>query len=82
MNRFFQALNNADLVALNRDHDVDVGIEMVKTALALTSSVSIDLIFGRPKSSLDDWRKELEQAQDLFPSLRHISLYQLTLERG
>jgi oxygen-independent coproporphyrinogen-3 oxidase len=38
---------------------------------------SLDLMFGLPKQSLEDWRADLEQAMRFNPS--HISAYQLTL---
>ncbi|XP_070579953.1 radical S-adenosyl methionine domain-containing protein 1, mitochondrial-like isoform X2 [Ptychodera flava] len=41
---------------------------------------SIDLIFGRPGQTVENWKKELEMAVSLCDD--HISLYQLTLERG
>jgi len=37
-------------------------------------------MFGQPHQTLDDWNKELSQALSVCDA--HISLYQLTLERG
>ena len=45
-------------------------------------SLSVDLIFGRPGQRLQDWQDELETFVTKFPEVPHISLYQLTLERG
>lgn len=43
-------------------------------------TVSIDLIYGLPHQSLDDWRRTLEQAVALEPD--HLSCYQLTIHEG
>ncbi|MDR1238065.1 MAG: radical SAM family heme chaperone HemW [Propionibacteriaceae bacterium] len=43
-------------------------------------SVSLDLIYGAPGESLDDWRTSLETALALRPD--HVSAYSLTLEPG
>lgn len=43
-------------------------------------TVSIDLIYGLPDQSLDDWRRTLEQAVALEPD--HLSCYQLTIHEG
>jgi oxygen-independent coproporphyrinogen III oxidase len=41
---------------------------------------SLDLIFGVPGSSLDDWRRDLETALEFGPS--HLSCYGLVYEKG
>src|SRR5437879_5820240 len=43
-------------------------------------NLSIDLMFGLPEQSLDDWKKTLDQAIEL--NTEHISTYALTLEPG
>ncbi|UCG34997.1 MAG: radical SAM family heme chaperone HemW [Candidatus Omnitrophota bacterium] len=43
-------------------------------------NISIDLIFGVEKETLDDWQKELEIAVKL--PLKHISTYALTYEKN
>ena len=42
--------------------------------------VSIDLMFGVPGQSLDDWRRAVDAAIALAPE--HVSAYALTIERG
>jgi putative oxygen-independent coproporphyrinogen III oxidase len=73
-----QALNDADLKALGRLHDV---VE-AKAALALAQRnfdrVSLDLIYARPDQTAAQWRAELAQA--LAFGTEHLSLYQLTIE--
>jgi oxygen-independent coproporphyrinogen-3 oxidase len=73
-----QALNDADLKALGRLHNV----AEAKAALALArknfSRVSLDLIYARPNQSEAAWRGELKEALALGTD--HLSLYQLTIE--
>lgn len=40
-------------------------------------AVNLDLIYGIPGQTLQDWQQDLETATDLFPD--HLSAYQLTL---
>jgi oxygen-independent coproporphyrinogen-3 oxidase len=42
--------------------------------------VSLDLIFGVPGETLDDWRRDLDAALALSPD--HVSTYGLTFEKG
>ena len=49
---------------------------------AKLKSLSVDLIFGRPNQRVEDWLDELQMFQSKFPEVPHLSLYQLTLERG
>jgi oxygen-independent coproporphyrinogen-3 oxidase len=68
------------LAALDRTHRP----ANVQTALASARSagldVSLDLIYGAPGESLDDWRTSLEAAIALEPD--HISAYALIVEDG
>jgi len=43
-------------------------------------NINIDLIFGCPEQSLDDWEKDLRTVVELNPE--HISTYALTYEEG
>ena len=76
-----QALSDHDLKLLNRDHDVGQALKAVEESLAVfPKSTSADLIFGRPHHSLEVWLSELRTLVDL--GLTHLSMYQLTVERG
>jgi oxygen-independent coproporphyrinogen III oxidase len=76
-----QALEDRLLVALGRNHDAAAGPAAVAAArTAGFDDVSIDLIFGVPGQSLDDWRRAIEAAIALVPT--HVSAYSLTIERG
>ncbi|KAJ8251404.1 hypothetical protein GJAV_G00220980 [Gymnothorax javanicus] len=84
VNRFsigVQSLRNEDLRVLGRDHDSQDALQTVEEARRLCPGrVSVDVIFGRPGQSLDYWEMELEEL--LFVCDDHVSLYQLTVERG
>lgn len=75
-----QALNDADLKQLGRQHDAAEAIAALTTAISVFGRVSFDLIYARPRQTLDAWRRELGQA--LSFGTEHLSLYQLTIEPG
>jgi len=75
-----QALNDADLKALGRQHSLQEALKAITTAIHTFKRVSFDLIYARPNQSLKDWQKELETA--LSFGTEHLSLYQLTIEPG
>jgi putative oxygen-independent coproporphyrinogen III oxidase len=75
-----QALNDADLKKLGRIHDTAEALAAFDIARSSFDRVSFDLIYGRQNQTLPDWEAELEQALSL--AIDHISLYQLTIEKG
>lgn len=75
-----QALNNESLRFLGRGHDVKQALAAIQIAEDLFPRHSFDLIYGLPGQSVADWGGELEQALSLAGG--HLSLYQLTIERG
>jgi len=75
-----QALNDADLKQLGRQHSAHEAIEAITTAMGTFERVSFDLIYARPHQSLEAWQKELGHA--LSFGTEHLSLYQLTIEPG
>ncbi|HCS24089.1 MAG TPA: radical SAM family heme chaperone HemW [Alphaproteobacteria bacterium] len=75
-----QALNDADLKTLGRQHSAAEALAAVKMAAQIFDRYSFDLIYARPAQSVADWRAELSSA---LPYARgHMSLYQLTIEEG
>ena len=83
INRFslgVQALRGEDLKELGRQHSVAEALTAMEVARKFCDNVSFDLIYARPGQTLQAWREELDQALAFEPS--HISLYQLTIERG
>lgn len=75
-----QALNKEDLLVLGRKHSSDEAISAIKSASKIFPKYSFDLIYARPSQTLDAWKNELKFALQL--SGGHISLYQLTIEKG
>ncbi|KAM7387208.1 hypothetical protein PAMA_009699 [Pampus argenteus] len=84
VNRFsigVQSLQDEDLKILGRDHSSHQALQTIKEARRLCpGSVSVDVMFGRPGQSVESWEKELSELLKVCDD--HVSLYQLTLERG
>jgi len=68
------------LATLERTHDPARIPLVVEWAREAGLDVSLDLIYGTPGESLDDWRASLEQALAQNPD--HISAYALIVEDG
>lgn len=75
-----QALNDADLKFLGREHSAREALEAVDIAARLFDRFSFDLIYARPGQTVAAWESELRQA--LSHAVGHISAYQLTIEEG
>ena len=72
-----QALDDASLQALGRNHSADEARRAVAAARAF-DRLSIDLIYARPGQTVAAWTAELTEALDL--GFEHVSPYQLTIE--
>ena len=76
-----QAFDDRLLRGLGRNHDAAAGPACVRAARAAGfDNLSIDLMFGVPEQSFDDWRRAVDLAIGLAPD--HVSAYALTVERG
>lgn len=75
-----QALNDPDLKALGREHNVKEARGAIDLSQKYFARSSFDLIYARMGQTLADWEQELNAA--LKMSVGHLSLYQLTIERG
>jgi oxygen-independent coproporphyrinogen-3 oxidase len=75
-----QALREEDLKFLGREHNVIEAREVIKLGAQIFNRFSFDLIYARPNQTLNDWLQELKEAISMAAS--HISLYQLTIEKG
>ena len=75
-----QALDAASLAFLGREHSVDEALGALDVARRHFPRHSFDLIYARPGQTPDAWADELERALALAGE--HLSLYQLTIERG
>ena len=68
------------LATLERTHDPDRVPLVVQWARDAGLEVSLDLIYGTPGESVDDWRASLEHALAQHPD--HLSAYSLIVEDG
>ena len=69
------------LATLDRTHDPARVPEAVRWAReAGFEQVSVDLIYGTPGESIDDWAASLDHALELEPD--HVSAYALIVEQG
>ena len=76
-----QALDDSLLQMLGRRHTADQAREALLLARrAGCSNINVDMMYGLPNQTLDQWDRSLGSALDLAPE--HLSLYCLTLEEG
>ena len=75
-----QSFQPQHLVTLERQHSpgyVDRAVEIVRKRI---DNFSLDLIFGVPGQTLEQWQSDLERLLQLGP--KHCSTYGLTYEKG
>lgn len=76
-----QSFNNEELKNINRRHTSEQAIKAVKnSANEGFSNISIDLIYGLPNQSLENWKFNIEKCIEL--DVNHVSVYGLTYEPG
>lgn len=75
-----QSFIEDDLKFLGREHNSDDAVRAIEIAQKIFNRHSFDLIYARPKQTLKSWQDELEFALSIAGE--HISLYQLTIEKG
>ncbi len=75
-----QALDDDALRFLGREHDAAQALGALGLATAQFGRVSFDLIYARPGQGIAAWKAELARALALAGD--HLSLYQLTIEKG
>lgn len=68
------------LATLDRTHEPQNVARAVSWAREAGLAVSVDLIYGTPGESLEDWQQSVETALTLAPD--HISAYALVIEPG
>jgi oxygen-independent coproporphyrinogen-3 oxidase len=74
-----QSFKESDLRWMNRAHNADEALKCVALAQEYGfDSISVDLIYGLPDLSLDDWQKHLETVVAM--GVQHVSAYCLTVE--
>ena len=76
-----QSFHDRTLSLVGRRHTAQEAIDAVRRLQqAGITNISIDLIYGLPGETLDDWAYSLDQAIAL--GVKHISAYHLTYEEG
>ena len=76
-----QSFHDRILRLVGRRHTAEEAIDAVhRLQEAGLTNISIDLIYGLPGETLDDWAYSLDQAIAL--GVKHISAYHLTYEEG
>lgn len=76
-----QSFHDRTLRLVGRRHTAGEAIDAVhRLQQAGLTNISIDLIYGLPGETLDDWAYSLDQAIAL--GVKHISAYHLTYEEG
>ncbi|XP_013386845.1 radical S-adenosyl methionine domain-containing protein 1, mitochondrial [Lingula anatina] len=76
-----QSFSHKFLKLLGREHSGEDAVRCIEEAKSVfPGKTSLDLIFGLPEQSISEWESDLKQAINVADN--HISLYQLTLERG
>ncbi len=69
------------LATLDRTHDVaNVAASVAAANRAGIERINLDLIYGTPGETVDDWRASLDAVLDL--GVTHVSAYALTIESG
>lgn len=75
-----QSFNKRQLLVLGRRHEPKQIDEAIKIFKKNGFPINIDLIYGVPGQSIEDWNNTLCNATNLEPE--HISIYGLTYEQG
>ncbi len=74
-----QSFYNKDLRWMNRVHTAEQAESAVKLSQDMGfNNISIDLIYGLPHSTTDEWEENLNKAFEL--NIQHLSCYSLTVE--
>lgn len=76
-----QSLDDTELQLLGRTHSASDALQTLAAARRLfPGRVSVDLMLGLPAQKVEPWLQQLQKLLNLCDD--HVSLYQLTLERG
>ncbi|MDH4317063.1 MAG: radical SAM family heme chaperone HemW, partial [Desulfobulbaceae bacterium] len=76
-----QSLDDTELRLLGRPHDMASGLETARLAKSVGfTNLSLDLMYGLPGQTAQQWRINIQRALELAP--QHLSIYELTPEEG
>ena len=80
-----QSLDNEILKIIGRIHDKKEVFEKFKIVEKYFDNISVDMMFGLPKQTVEIFKENLKEALDILAKggkLKHISVYSLILEEG
>ena len=78
-----QSLRPEHLKFLGREHSLSEALKSIEIANSIFGKrFSFDLIYGLPLQKPSEWANDLRRVFDLNFENQHISLYQLTIEKG
>lgn len=76
-----QSFDDAMLALMNRRHTAQQAIDAVHNCqMAGFGNISVDLIYGLPRMTADDWQRQLDTVAGL--GVQHLSAYHLSYEEG
>ncbi|XP_063315037.1 radical S-adenosyl methionine domain-containing protein 1, mitochondrial [Pelobates fuscus] len=76
-----QSFDDSELLFLGRTHTACDALHTIDEACRLfPGSTSVDIMFGLPGQSMESWQRTLKTLLAVCDD--HVSLYQLTIERG
>jgi len=75
-----QSFFERDLKLMNRAHNAEEALQCIQFAKQYFDNISIDLMYGIPNLSNQEWRQNLQQTLRL--EIPHISCYALTVEEN
>lgn len=75
-----QSLRQEKLKFLGRGHKVEDALKAIEKGAETFDHFSFDMIYALPGQTLEEWKEDLEQIIPLAKG--HLSLYQLTIDRG
>lgn len=76
-----QSFNDEHLTWMNRSHSKDQSFSAIENAAKVGfSDITIDLIYGLPQLSIQEWTQTVIRALEL--PINHLSAYSLTLEEN
>ncbi|MDA0939282.1 MAG: radical SAM family heme chaperone HemW, partial [Proteobacteria bacterium] len=75
-----QSFKDDELKFLGRSHSGDIAKNALLDTAKIFDNYSVDLIYGLPNQTNKDW--ELALTKVLKEDIKHLSLYQLTIEKG
>lgn len=75
-----QSLRDNNLKFLGRAHNSADAKAAIEIAANLFRSFSLDFIYALPKQTISEWEEDLDKIFTYKPN--HLSLYQLTIEKG